>query len=107
MNTNGIATEQVVTSLSEVPPGEGRAFQVNGQQVAIFHSRAGEVFATEALCPHKAGPLADGLVGDGMVLCPLHAWKFDLRTGTAVTGTCDIKTYPARLDEKSRILITL
>jgi nitrite reductase (NADH) small subunit len=54
--------------------------------VAVFHTRAGDVFATQAQCPHKAGPLADGMVGDATLVCPLHDWRFDLATGTAISG---------------------
>ncbi len=104
---SGNATERFVTTLGEIPPGEGRAFEIDGKRLAIFHTRAGEVFATDAMCPHKGGPMADGLLGDGTVLCPLHAWKFDLRTGDAITGLCSINIYPARLDDKNHILLRI
>ncbi len=99
--------ETLVAPLSAIPPGEGRNFDIGGEQLAIFHTRSGKVFATQASCPHKAGPLADGLIGGDILVCPLHAWKFDLRTGNAILGTCGIKTYPARLDENQRIFVML
>ena len=71
----------VAGPLSLIPPGEGRTFSVGGVRIAIFHTRDGGVFATQADCPHRGGPLADGLTGGGMVVCPLHSWKFDLQTG--------------------------
>ena len=49
--------------LSAIPAGEGRTFVLGGVRVAIFNGRDGEVFATQADCPHKQGPLADGLTG--------------------------------------------
>ena len=67
--------------LHAIPPGQGRNFEFAGERIAVFHTRAGEVFAVQAACPHKNGPLADGLVGGNAVICPLHAWKFDLATG--------------------------
>ena len=100
-------TETVVAPLSAVPPGEGRNFQIAGKSLAIFHTRQGQVFATQSECPHKAGPLADGLVGGTTLICPLHTWKFDLATGQALMGSCGITTYPARLDEQNRILVQL
>ena len=99
--------EMTVAPLSAIPPGEGRNFAVQGLELAIFHTRSGEVFATQAHCPHKNGPLADGLVGGAILICPLHNWKFDLRTGDAMLGECGLVTYPARLDSENRILVTL
>ena len=97
----------LVAPLSEVPPGEGRTFDVAGVPVAIFHLRTGEVYATQAHCPHRDGSLADGLVGGNVVICPLHAWKFDLRTGEPLLGSCPIRVYPVELDSQQRILVTL
>jgi nitrite reductase (NADH) small subunit len=97
----------VVAPLSEVPPGEGRTFQVGGIPLAIFHSRTGEVFATQASCPHRNGPLADGLVGGNTLVCPLHGWKFDLRSGEPLLGSCPIRIYPARLDAQQRVVVTI
>jgi nitrite reductase (NADH) small subunit len=102
--------EITVAPLSAIPLGEGRTFEVAGERIAIFNTRAGRIFAVEASCPHKGGPLADGLVGEATVICPLHASKFDLVTGSPLggpTGSCGIKTYPVRLDEQQRIILTL
>ena len=81
-------------SIAEVPPGEGRTFQIGGLRIAVFHSRGGRVFATQAECPHRRGPLADGLLGDSTLVCPLHDWSFDLLSGMALNGGCGIRTYP-------------
>jgi len=81
-------------NVSEIPKGEGRTFRVAGQRVAVFNSREGHPFATQADCPHKGGPLADGLVGGTTLICPLHEWAFDLRSGMALNGTCGLRTYP-------------
>src|SRR6202000_3352253 len=70
--------EITVAPLSATPIREGRTFEVAGERIAIFSTRTGQVFAVEASCPHKGGPLADGLVGETTVICPLHASKFDL-----------------------------
>lgn len=99
-----------VAPLSAIPIGEGRTFEVAGERIAIFNTRAGQVFAVEASCPHKRGPLADGLVGETTVICPLHASKFDLATGDSLggpAGSCGIKTYPVRLDEQQHIILTI
>ena len=61
----------------------------------LYITRTGEVFATQPDCPHRRGPLADGVIGGTTVLCPLHDRSFDLRTGKNLSGDCtDIRTYP-------------
>jgi nitrite reductase (NADH) small subunit len=71
-----------------IPPGEGRVFEVDGRRIAVFRTRHGDLFATQAECPHRQGPLADGLVGGGQVVCPLHGFRFDLRTGEPAGHDC-------------------
>jgi nitrite reductase (NADH) small subunit len=99
--------EIIAAPLSAIPPGEGRNFEIAGERLAIFHTRDGAVFATQAECPHKQGPLADGLVGNATLICPLHSWKFDLRTGEPLLGSCAIAIYRARVDEQGRIVVSL
>ncbi len=94
--------------LTRLPLGEGRTFQIGDTAVAIFRTRGGEVFATQATCPHKNGPLADGIVGDSQVICPLHAYKFKLATGEPVGNTCAaLKTYPVSFSENGDILLSI
>jgi nitrite reductase (NADH) small subunit len=97
--------------ISSVPPGEGRAFQVGSDQIAVFHTRGGQIFATQARCPHRGGPLADGLLGGNVLICPLHGRKFDLRTGDALATpdaeACGLRTYGARVDSAGRILVKM
>lgn len=99
--------ETTAAPLSAIPPGEGRNFEIAGKRVAIFHTRSGQVFATQAECPHKCGPLADGLVGGETLICPLHTWKFNLKTGEPILGACPITVYPAWLDEAGRVVVRL
>ena len=68
-------------------------------------NRGGTVYAVQAACPHKGGPLADGLVGGTTLICPLHSWKFDLATGQALFGDCGIRTFPVRIDEAEQIIL--
>jgi nitrite reductase (NADH) small subunit len=92
--------------LSAIPPGAGRNIEVLGEKLAVFHTRSGAVFAVQAECPHRGGPLADGLVGGTTLICPLHSWKFDLATGEALFGECGLKTYPVRVDDEGQIVLT-
>ena len=91
--------------LTQIPLGEGRNFLVEGAEVAVFNTRKG-LYATQADCPHRRGPLADGLLGGATVVCPFHAWKFDLATGEALLGQCGIRTYPVRLTEGGEMVLT-
>jgi nitrite reductase (NADH) small subunit len=69
----------------DIPPREGRAVKVGGREIAVFN--LGDRFlAIENRCPHKGGPLADGIVSGAAVVCPLHAWKMSLETGRGVNG---------------------
>jgi nitrite reductase (NADH) small subunit len=99
--------EMKLCPLSEIPPGEGRNFSAFGEKIAVFHTRTGAVYAVQAACPHKAGPLADGLVGGSTLICPLHGWKFDLTTGAPLMGECGLKTFPARVDEDGVVRLGL
>lgn len=94
-------------SVFGIPVGEGREFDVGGARVAVFRSRNGSIYATQASCPHRAGPLADGLLGGSILVCPFHAWRFELKTGQAVQGDCDIRTYPVELDDNGNVILSL
>ncbi|HXG18141.1 MAG TPA: nitrite reductase small subunit NirD [Methylomirabilota bacterium] len=80
-----------------IPLGEGRAYIVNDVTIAVFRQRDGRLFAADNACPHRGGPLADGIVGAGKVICPLHAWKFDLETGRCLGENATIRTYPVQV----------
>ncbi|PXX08481.1 Rieske (2Fe-2S) protein [Mycolicibacterium moriokaense] len=79
-------TDVVIGSVEEIPVGEGRTFAVDGKQIAVFRLRDGSLRAIDAVCPHKGGPLADGLSDDRVVVCPLHGYTFDMGTGIEAGG---------------------
>jgi nitrite reductase [NAD(P)H] small subunit len=79
-------SEVVLGPVDEIPIGEGRTFAVDGEQIAVFRLRDGSLRAIEAVCPHKGGPLADGLADDRVVVCPLHGYTFDMCTGSEAGG---------------------
>jgi nitrite reductase (NADH) small subunit len=89
-----------ITSCASIPLREGRAVTLGGRTIAIFN--LGDRFvATDNECPHRGGPLCDGIVAGDAVVCPLHAWKVRLDTGTverpAAANAC-ITTYPTRIE---------
>lgn len=94
--------------LEQIPVGEGRVFPIGGREIAVFRPREGGLYATQADCPHLGGPLADGLVGGGQVICPLHAYKFRLSDGKSVGNTCTgLATYRVWVNAAGRILVEL
>jgi NAD(P)H-dependent nitrite reductase small subunit len=90
-----------VSRAEEIPPREGRVVEVGGHAIAIFNL-GGRFFATTNRCPHKGGPLGDGIVSGDSVVCPLHGWRIDLLRGAverpANTVAC-VETYPVRIDD--------
>jgi len=75
--------------------------------VAVFRTGTDEVFALDSACPHKKGPLADGIVHGTTVTCPLHNWVISLETGQAQgVDEGQVTTYPARV-EAGRILLDI
>ena len=95
--------------IDRIPPGEGQTFLVAGREVAVFRARdVDAVHATQARCPHKAGLLADGIVGDGKVICPLHSYTFDLATGMSLDNACGaLATYRTTISDDRRVLLWL
>ena len=71
----------ILGPVDQIPFGEGRAFGVDGEQVAVFRLRDGTLRALSAVCPHRGGPIADGTIDRQVVMCPLHQHAFSLETG--------------------------
>ncbi len=74
----------------------GAAVRVADRWLAIFRLD-GDYLAIDNACPHASAPLCDGTVLDGKVVCALHLWEFDLRTGACDVGAqWNVRTYPVR-----------
>lgn len=87
-------TQHSLGPIDQIPLGEARVFRVEGHDIAVFRLRSGELFAATAACPHRGGPLADGLIGGRSVICPLHGFLFDLRSGEPIGRDCaHLETY--------------
>jgi nitrite reductase (NADH) small subunit len=106
VNTEVVSpTRHLLGPLDQIPVGEGRAFDVSGEQVAVFRLRDGNLRAVSAVCSHKGGPIADGLSDLHVVICPLHLNAFDLATGCSTTGAPPLRTYDVQLDGEQIVVL--
>lgn len=73
-----------ICALEDIPVlGSRVLLREDGNNIAIFRTDSDEVFALRDRCPHKAGPLSQGIVHGKTVTCPLHSWNIDLDSGEA------------------------
>ncbi len=78
---------QDIGALSDFPDGSARLIQVGKQPVLIL-SRMGSFTAFDDYCPHRAGPLSEGVRTPSTITCPWHGAKFNLDTGEPISGPC-------------------
>lgn len=105
MNTSAAPrTRHDLGPVGEIPFGEGRAFVVADDQIAIFRLRDGTLRAVSAVCPHRGGPIADGQIDGRVVLCPLHLNAFDLRTGCSTSSDYALSTYQVQVIDDRIVL---
>jgi len=81
--------------VTDIPQRGARCVNTPTGKIAVFRTAEDRIYALENRCPHKGGPLAEGIVHGASVTCPLHNWVFDLASGEAL-GADDgqVKTYP-------------
>lgn len=74
-----------ICSLTDIPVRGSRVVSSpDHEDIAIFRTGDDQVFAVHDKCPHKGGPLSQGIVHDHQVTCPLHSWKIELASGNAL-----------------------
>jgi nitrite reductase/ring-hydroxylating ferredoxin subunit len=78
-----MADFQKVASVGDVPEGEMLLVQVDGEDVVLANVN-GQIVAFGNECTHRGGPLSEGILEDGVVECPYHQGRFDVRTGEVV-----------------------
>lgn len=90
-----------VLKAEDLPIGKSAIILVGGQEIAVFNYK-NEYFAILNKCPHKGGPLGEGRVQEGIVICPNHEWRFELKTGNSMQNPeMKVKIFPVRIkDEK-------
>ena len=82
-------TWKKIAEKSEVTSGKGKAFKIDGKQIAVFNQ--GGYHAMDDLCVHQDGSIAPGKLEGDIVECPLHFWKYNIKTGELVDYLKDIK----------------
>ena len=90
-------TWTLVGCVDDIPLLEGRSTSIEGRRIAVFHLLDGFA-AIDAACPHAGGPLADGIVADSCVTCPLHGRRFDLESGDALNGPESVSVHEVRVE---------
>ncbi len=92
-------TKVRVASADELHEGKGVVVDVEGSRLAVFRHQ-GEFFALDETCPHRGGPLHEGMVQEGVLACPWHLWQFDLKTGVSpVNPLSKVRRYRVWLEE--------
>jgi len=96
-----------VGALADIPRRGARVVKTPQGCIALFRTAEDEVFALDDRCPHKGGPLSQGIVHDRSVTCPLHNWVIDLATGQArAPDEGRVATVPLRC-EQGRLLLDM
>jgi nitrite reductase (NADH) small subunit len=91
-----------IGSINDIPRRGARCVATPLGKIAVFRTADDKVYAIDDHCPHKGGPLSQGIVHDAAVTCPLHNWVISLETGKAAgADEGSVRTIPVRLDGDS------
>jgi nitrite reductase (NADH) small subunit len=94
-----------IGALADIPPRGARVVKTKLGCVAVFRTSDDDVFALKDSCPHKAGPLSEGIVHGRAVTCPLHNWVISLETGAAQgADEGEVETFATRVED-GRVLL--
>ncbi|MFA9556812.1 nitrite reductase small subunit NirD [Evansella sp. AB-rgal1] len=89
-----------VLNVSDLAVGIGQRISVDGEEIALFKQKDGSVKAIQNSCPHKGGPLSEGIVSGEHVFCPLHDWKINMKDGKVQAPDVGcVKTYEVAIQE--------
>ncbi|MBZ5605712.1 MAG: Rieske (2Fe-2S) protein [Acidobacteriia bacterium] len=95
-----------IGDVAALPPGQVMEAEVAGNAYAICNVN-GELFALDGTCPHTGGPLGQGTLEDGRLICPWHAWEYDCRTGANdYDESLKLASFPVKI-ESGDILIDI
>ena len=96
-----------IVALEDIPRLGSRVIKTDTMDVALFRTRDDRVFALRDACPHKGGPLSQGIVHGTSVTCPLHNWKIDLASGEALGPDEGCTNVFATKVENGRVFLAL
>ncbi len=86
-----------VGTVADLAPGSAKVVEAEGHEFALYNV-GGKFYATSNLCPHQGGPLGEGMVEGNTVLCPWHAWVFDVTDGSSpVNPKIKIPCFPVQV----------
>lgn len=89
-----------VARMDEIPVGHGALVEHDGVPLAVFNAGGGRFYATGPTCPHEDGPLSEGWIEAGAVVCPWHGFDFDLGTGRCnVDADLAVPVYAVRVTD--------
>jgi nitrite reductase/ring-hydroxylating ferredoxin subunit len=89
-----------VASAEELKPGNAVKVEVNGMELCLANVD-GKFLCTSNICPHQGGPLSEGMLEGTTIVCPWHAWVFDLATGASpVNPRAKIPCFPVKVEGK-------
>lgn len=97
-----MAQKVFIADMADVPLKMGLEVQNGAHPMAIFKLSETEVYAISNICPHKSGPLADGMVSGKVVICPLHSWRISLESGAPLLeneGQPAVETYETIIED--------
>jgi nitrite reductase (NADH) small subunit len=96
-----------VCKLDEIPPSQARTVLAGDNMIAVFRLTDDRIKAVENRCPHKQGPLAEGIISGEDILCPLHNWRISLDSGeVAAPDHGCVKTYATKV-ENGQVFLSL
>lgn len=87
-----------VAEAADIKEGEGKPINAHGHDIALFNVD-GKFYAVQNNCPHRQGPLGEGMLDGDVVTCPWHGWRFNVQTGKCSNvPTVSIKTYEVKIE---------
>ena len=90
--------------LSDLPaPNEAKEVTC-GDKVICIANAGGQFFALDNTCIHQGGPLGEGVIEKGKIVCPWHGWVYDLKTGELAPGRPGVKAYPLKIEDGDALI---
>ena len=96
----------LIGQAADIPVGEARVVEADGKTLALFHVD-GAFYALDNDCPHRGGPLGEGDLDGTVIVCPWHAWRWDVKTGANVNNPAvKMLCFPVSVDD-GRVFVEL